>query len=76
MEIIKRGVPPGERVYTGVCRNCSTEVRFKRSKAEVHEDQRDGEFVSVCCPVCHSLIYGTEQKMKSALFSGQDWRDR
>jgi hypothetical protein len=75
MDIIKRGTPPGERIYTGSCRGCGTEVKFKRDEAEVYSDQRDGETVSVACPVCHAIIYGTEQKL-FVRNTGSQWEDR
>lgn len=52
MEILKRGTPPPERVYEAVCRVCETEFRFQRSEGKVEYDQRDGNFIQICCPVC------------------------
>ena len=75
MEIIKRGTPPGEKLYTGTCRSCTTEVRFKRDEAEVHSDQRDGETVFVACPICHANIYGSPVTLY-ARNSGSQWEDR
>lgn len=75
MEIIKRGTPPEEQLYTGTCQRCSTEVRFKRGEASVHSDQRDGEIVSVACPVCPELIYGNPIKLYTRT-SGSQWEDR
>lgn len=56
MEIIERGTPPEEKVYEGRCMNCKTKVRFKRSEGKVTFDQRDGNFVTVKCPVCRHAI--------------------
>lgn len=56
MEIIKRGKHPDEQKYDGTCRNCKTEVRFKKSEAEYVSDQRDGDFLRVRCPLCSEYI--------------------
>jgi len=77
MEIIKRGTPPGEQLYTGTCRMCTTEVRFKLNEAEIHSDQRDGEIISVACPVCPGLIYGAPIVLYVRTPPpSNDWRDR
>ncbi len=57
MHIIKRGTPPQEREYEATCRNCRTEVRFQQSEGTVTYDQRDGDFVTVKCPVCGQPIH-------------------
>lgn len=57
MKIIKKGTPPSDKVYEGTCRSCKTVVEFKQSEGKVTHDQRDGNFVSVRCPVCNSLIH-------------------
>jgi len=57
MEIIKRGTPPGEKIHEATCNSCKTEVRFKESEGKITYDQRDGNYVTVMCPVCNSLIY-------------------
>jgi len=57
MEIIKKGKLPDDIAYKGECHYCGTIVRFKRSEGHVVYDQRDGNSVSVCCPLCHNNIY-------------------
>jgi endogenous inhibitor of DNA gyrase (YacG/DUF329 family) len=59
MEIIKRGTLPSERQYSGTCSTCGTQVKFKEGEARFHSDQRDGDFITVDCPVCGKIIYGT-----------------
>lgn len=57
MEIIKRGTPPDEIEYEAKCNNCKTEIKFKRSEAVVTFDQREGDYMSISCPVCFSQIH-------------------
>lgn len=52
MEILKRGTPPDDREYKGTCHTCDTVVLFKRSEARLVDDQRDGSFLVVKCPIC------------------------
>lgn len=53
MEIIKKGELPAEKLYTLTCRYCSTEFRFKQGEAKRISDQRDGNYLSINCPLCH-----------------------
>ncbi len=57
MEILKRGVKPEDQFYLGTCHKCGTEVKFQRSEGVVTQDQRDGNFISVNCPVCGNKIH-------------------
>lgn len=57
MRIIKQGSLPEDTIHTGTCNRCKTEVEFKRSEGRVVDDQRDGSFVHVSCPVCGNTIY-------------------
>jgi len=52
MEIIKRGQVPEEKTYEATCRRRSTDVRFPQQEAKRTFDQRDGDFLTVKCPVC------------------------
>lgn len=52
VEVLKRGESPGNRVYEVTCRVCHSELRFKEFEGEYHRDQRDGDFLSIQCPVC------------------------
>lgn len=57
MDILFRGTPPNEREREGTCNNCGTQVRFRESEGKVTHDQRDGDFVTVNCPVCARQIH-------------------
>lgn len=57
MEIIKKGKLPSERVFVAVCDHCSTKFRFKQSEGKVTYDQRDGDFISVKCPLCKKTVH-------------------
>lgn len=52
MRIIKKGKKPEEKKYRGTCGKCKTVVEFKRSEAKFIPDFRDGDFLTVTCPVC------------------------
>lgn len=52
VEIIRRGVIPGERVREATCPNCKTLFSFKEMEAEYSSDQRDGDSFKIACPVC------------------------
>jgi RNase P subunit RPR2 len=56
VEVLQRGQKPSERTYTATCRTCNSQLRFKASEAKVTFDQRDGDFVSVECPVCSETV--------------------
>ena len=63
MKIIKQGIPPGEQPFKGTCVQCGTVIEFKRSEGKVTFDMRDGDFISIKCPICNytistSLRYG------------------
>lgn len=56
MEILRRGHLPGEKEYTPVCHHCFTQVKFRQSEGVISRDQRDGDYVTVQCPVCDRPI--------------------
>ena len=56
MRIIKKGKISEEKEYELQCKNCSTVFAFFRKEVDFHYDQRDGNFVSVSCPLCKKLI--------------------
>lgn len=56
VEVIVKGSAPEDRVYRATCRHCSSLLAFKRSEAIFTSDQRDGDYVSVICPVCSSSV--------------------
>lgn len=53
MKVIKRGVPPTERVWRGTCSNCKSTMEEMESKlyAPTH-DQREGCMALEICPIC------------------------
>lgn len=57
IEVIVRGQPPEEKVYEEQCRRCASMLRFKRADAKYTADQRDGDFLTVECPVCHGTVH-------------------
>jgi len=57
MEILKKGTPPEDMVYTGTCPNCTTQIRFKRSEASLlSTHQLDPAELGIACPVCPAQI--------------------
>jgi hypothetical protein len=52
MEILEKGMPEVHRTYEGTCRGCRSRIRFRRDEARYTDDQREGAFVSIDCPVC------------------------
>ena len=64
MKIIHRGTIPGERVYKSTCTNCKTVCEYLLKEATIVYDQRDGNYVTIACPVCDQTCYGSEVKTK------------
>ena len=62
MNILKRGTPPEERQYQGTCGKCETEIHFLQMEGQVTFDQRDGDFITVVCPVCNESIHVATNK--------------
>lgn len=52
MEIIVRGKLPEEDEYEATCYRCRTVFRFQRVEARYVSDQREGDYLSIACPVC------------------------
>lgn len=57
MKIISRGVIPSEYVYNFACQLCKSILQCEQGEMEHHSDQREGEWWTVDCPVCHDLCY-------------------
>lgn len=57
MEIIERGVLPNDRKYTCTCNTCKTKFRFNRDEAKFVSCQRDGDYLTIPCPVCKYSVY-------------------
>ena len=56
MKVIKQGQIPGEITHRATCNRCKTEVEFKRKEGRISYDQRDGDFITVVCPLCRDDI--------------------
>lgn len=55
MKIIKEGILR-KPIYQATCYYCKTEIEFEQSEGAVTHDRRDGDFITVTCPICHKLI--------------------
>jgi hypothetical protein len=51
MEILHKGELPSEKQYTARCTSCRTQFRFKKGEAQYHCDPRDGDYLSIRCPL-------------------------
>lgn len=56
MKVIKRGKKPEDKSYKVTCDYCQTIFIFKRKEAEWHGDQRDGDYLSIRCPICKNNV--------------------
>ena len=56
MRIIERGVPPETKEIEVTCRNCKTVFAFLPIEARRVNDQRDGDFWSLPCPICTKQV--------------------
>lgn len=56
MEIVKRGIPPSERVLQGECTICASVLRAKQQELRYDSDSRESYYSGVC-PVCSNLVY-------------------
>jgi endogenous inhibitor of DNA gyrase (YacG/DUF329 family) len=57
MKIIKHGIIPENRVYRVSCPNCATEFEFEQHEAKMTHEQRDGDFLTIPCPVCFRAVH-------------------
>jgi hypothetical protein len=57
MRIIKHGVPPSEKLYEAMCNKCGTVIEFKAGEAKRVNDQRDGDYLTISCPICYNMIF-------------------
>jgi hypothetical protein len=57
MEIIKKGCLPEERIYEATCSYCKTQIRFFQGEGIIINEQRDGSYICVQCPLCKKDIY-------------------
>lgn len=61
MKIIERGTLPHEREWKAMCTNCRTRFECLESEGKFMEDQRDGAYLLVACPVCSNQCYGSRK---------------
>lgn len=57
MEIVSKGKLPQEREYQTKCRICETVFKFKQGEGKITRDQRDGDFITVNCPLCNNSCH-------------------
>jgi hypothetical protein len=51
VKITKVGTLPCSKTYQARCRSCKTEFIFERKEAKYNNDQRDGDYLSITCPL-------------------------
>ena len=71
MQIIKRGQVPEEKELEATCLRCTTVIRFRAGEAKYVDDQRDGDFYQIECPVCKSLITRYVRSFSQSQFEGR-----
>lgn len=58
MKITKRGTPPSEKVWSGRCGTCKSEMEeFETKLTNPRHDQRDGYMAQETCPVCLNTFW-------------------
>ncbi len=57
MKILKEGKRPEEKVYRHTCTNCKTLFEFLAKEGKTIYDQRDGNFITINCPLCIKECY-------------------
>jgi endogenous inhibitor of DNA gyrase (YacG/DUF329 family) len=58
IEVIKQGSLPTERIHTGTCHYCKSELRWKAKDGTDKFCQRDGSWNEVKCPLCAKTVIG------------------
>ena len=56
IEIIHRGELPGDKQRQATCQCCQTVFSFAESDARRVFDQRDGDYLTLPCPVCEQPV--------------------
>lgn len=59
MKVIKRGTPPSEKIWTGTCGNCKSEMEEVESDLRNRRtgNQFDGPMAHETCPVCEAKFW-------------------
>lgn len=65
MKILKPGVAPSDRIYTGTCAICHAEVEFARHEGTDGGQRDPGIYVKCPTPKCDGMICGTERRAAS-----------
>ncbi len=60
--VTKRRTPLENYIFDATCVRCKSELQFQRRDGEVTSDQRDGDFVTVKCPVCGTPVHAALSK--------------
>lgn len=55
VEIIEKGKHPKDRKYQHRCKQCKTLFRFNYADAQFYPNHQDGDYLSLPCPLCHSI---------------------
>lgn len=59
MKIIVQGTNPDVKPIRLQCMHCKTVAEAERKECRYNSDQRDGDFWSAPCPVCHRQMTGS-----------------
>lgn len=70
IEVINRGHLPENDQFEAKCNHCKSDLRFLRSDARFTSDQRDGDFVTVDCPVCSHAVHVASSKGRPSVPPG------
>lgn len=57
MKVIKKGNLPENKTYRVICSYCKSELEFEQREGKITYDQREGDYITVTCPVCQKLVY-------------------
>ena len=57
MKVLKQGTLPEDKIYEVTCYNCTSLLQFKRSEGKISYSQRDGDHITVICPVCKCSVF-------------------
>lgn len=64
MRIIKEGIKPEDIEIETTCNNYKSVLGVKISDGKTTYDQRDGNYVTIVCPVCQKSINIDLKKFK------------
>ena len=56
VEVLKRGVPPSQRVITCQCVECESELQFFKGEAVKKGNPQKGVWLEIACPVCGATL--------------------